>query len=145
MKKLVIGIAAALVLLVPSIAGAHLLSGSLNAWITDSGTPSFRMDVFGHGTYQGHAHATMCLDVMLQEKITKATWIDVGSPAQNCSTSSSDTNLATISQDNCLTGSGDPDTYRVRLRFRTWGPNGVLSTDETRFKGQSKVSSDCMF
>ena len=147
MKKLLVGLIAAFALFVSvAVASAHT-TGSYSGRVEGSaGFPGFPETVSGFGMYSGHGHARACIDVMLQEETSQnGQYADVGNPAQSCE-QPADGNLSAVSRDQCQDITGFYRTYRVRIRFRTWGPAGTPTGDVTKFKGQNRiVSADCFF
>ena len=120
--------------------------GTISASVTGTTTfPGFAEIVKARGMYNGHGHARACINVTLQEQVSGSTFADVGNNAQSCE-QPADGNLSALSQDNCQDIVGFYRTYRAKVRFRTWGPNGTPTGDVTRFVGQNgQISADCFF
>ena len=143
MKKVIVGLTAAFVLLVPNAVSAHY-TGGIDGNVTQSiYGPAFYTDVLGHGTYQGHLHYSDCINVKLQQELNNGSWTAVGNSATDC-TPSSGILKATSTAQSCptdfVTGGS---RFRVKVWYRAWNASGILIASATEYPGQLRVSATC--
>jgi hypothetical protein len=149
LKKLIIGLVVAFAMVVPATpAGAHYNEGEISGWVEAPVSPGpwvLYGDTLGHGNYRGHSHAKACLNVTLQQKVGSSSYIAVGNVAQDCEQPNSDGALSAVSRaQDCAFGPLDAEViYRVKVRFRSWGPAGTPTADVTRYVGQNGILWSC--